>query len=452
MTPTDTIVAVATAAADAAVAVIRLSGPDAWRITRALAPSLPESPDSHRARLRVLHDGGLRLDEALVLPFVAPRSFTGEDVVELHVHGGQVGTTRVVRALVDRGARPAEPGEFTRRALLNGRLDLLRAEGIAELVKASSEAAWNAGQALLAGRLSSQVDALRTQLLNVVVLLEAGLDFSGEEHVWQAPLDELATDLEAIAVALRALLGTWRDGRLRVEGFRVAIVGRPNAGKSTLFNVLYGGERAIVTDVAGTTRDWLEERLTLGGLLVRMVDTAGLRGTTDAVEAIGVDRARRIAAEADACLVVMEAGEAAFDETLAPSGRPCGVVVNKADDAPDAPWPTGLPVDRAVRVSLREAPELARAEVVALVERLARDAGWTPDPGAAVLVRERQRDAVKRALEGAERAREACRLEMPLEMIALDARLALDALGELVGAVTSDDILNRIFSDFCVGK
>lgn len=454
--PAATIAAVATAPGRGAVAIVRISGDAAWSIVRALAPDLPERPDPHRATVRWLRDGGERLDQALVLPFVAPRSFTGEDVVELHCHGGPAVVGRVLDAVLARGARPAAPGEFTRRAVERGRLDLLQAEAIAALVEAQGDAARRLALDHLDGALSRHLQPLREALVELQVHVEAAIDFSLEEHVYTITGEEIAARAAPIRGGLQALLATWSEGRMRAEGVRVGLVGLPNAGKSTLLNHLLGEERALVTDEPGTTRDWLEEGLQLDGVAYRVVDTAGLRETTDRVEALGVERARGRAAACDVLLVVVDAalpGDWWSEVSELVASRPWGLVWNKVDvvGARVAPPVVDLGGVGEVSCSLRTGE--GTAGLRSLLRVLGERAGLRGEGGEGVVItRARHRVALQDALDALGRAVDAACSEVALECVALDLRLALDAVGSLTGAVTSEEILQRIFGSFCVGK
>jgi tRNA modification GTPase len=453
----ETITAIATAPGIGAVGILRISGPEALGIARALCPGLPQAPASHRARLVAIHDGpgGELLDRGLLLFMRAPASFTGEDVVELQVHGGPANLEQLLDAALRAGARLAEPGEFTRRAFVNGRLDLTQAEAIADLVGARA-----AGQARLArrhleGGLSAHIGAARERLAEQLVLVEAALDFSTEEHVWA--LDEGALDrsLSAQLAALGELLGTYARGRVQREGLRCVIAGRPNAGKSSLLNALLGEDRAIVTPLAGTTRDYLDAELVIDGQLYRLVDTAGLRASADPIEAEGVRRAHERIAEADLVVYLVDGSVPLHPDDaqqLALGTKPTLLLLTKDDLPATVVLPEGMPesVSEPVPIGLLGADATRRARDV--VRRGAESFGLLGAGDDVLLARARHRDAVARAIEHLEVARRALVSGRDLELIALDLRLGLDALGEVVGRLTPDDILNRIFGTFCIGK
>lgn len=466
MQPDDaaTIVAIATPPGLGAVAVVRLSGPRAWALLAALTTGV-EPPPPRQATVRTLRHEGALLDQALVLGFRAPASFTGEDVVELHCHGGVHTPQRVLAALVALGARVATPGEFTRRALLNGKLDMLQAEAIADIIHAQEEGAQQLAQHQLAGRLSARVQRLVEAVVSLCVLVEAAIDFSLEEHVYSLSTAEICAALDPVLDELGQLLGTWRDGQLRIEGVRVALVGVPNAGKSSLLNHLLQRDRALVTEVAGTTRDWIEESLVLDDLHIRVVDTAGLRETDDRVEAMGVAQSRAWVQRADAVLLVIDATsavvpgdllgenwEASAIQTIdgVPTRPPVGVVWNKIDLVASVPRPDWLARYPHAAVSLQTG---AGTEALpALVRALARAAGLQETPHHEGLTRARHREAIADARAALQRAHEAATAGMPHEMVAMDLRAGLDALSSMTSAVTSEDILHRIFAGFCIGK
>ncbi len=462
MTAPDTIIALATARGQAALAIVRLSGPDAVRIvaSRFSGGGLAEAP-SHTAHLGyLLGADGERLDQVVVTLFRAPRSATGEDVVEVTTHGGDLAPQLVLRSLLDVGARLAEPGEFTQRAFLNGKLDLTQAEAVADLIHAQSGLAHRAALGRLEGRVAEAVGAVREALVQTTALVELELDFS-EEDVEFADRTQLADLLTEADRLLTELLDSYRLGALVRDGVRVVIGGRPNAGKSTLLNALVERDRAIVSATPGTTRDEVEAEAHIDGLLFRFVDTAGLRDTADAVEAEGVRRTRRAIERADALLYVfdatagLDAEEAAFLDRLAAErpGLPVLPVANKTDLLPGLlPDDTGVP-EGAFALSARAAladPTTLDALRRALREAVAADLA---DAEASVLVvNERQRRHLGAAREAVRRAREAVRLGTGGDTLALDLRAALHELGAVTGAITTEDVLGAIFSRFCIGK
>lgn len=456
MSSHETIAALATARGQAAIGIIRTSGPEAIRIASVLSGG--RTFESHRATLCTLTHDETFLDSALLLPTLGPNSFTGEDCVEYQCHGGRVTLELVLNAVIAMGARPAEPGEFSRRAMINGKLDLLQVEAIADVIHAESEAAHSLAQAHLRGALSDRLAPVRENLAKLLMLVEAAIDFSLEEDVFTISGNEIVRRLRPIADDVATLLETYTSGRLQHDGVRVAIVGKPNAGKSTLLNLLLQEERAIVTDIAGTTRDYLEESCNLGGVHMRLIDTAGIRETDDRVEAAGVQRAVQLQSEADVVLYVADVtcGTSALDGLVSPQPhQPAAILWTHADrlgdDSPEPAAPQALEsVQHHRQLDLLSAN--SRDVCSELLIQLAEDAGYARDRGSVLLARARHFEVLTVASEALARAKAAAAAEMSHEFIALDLREALDRVGSMTGAVTSDDILNRIFDGFCIGK
>jgi len=442
----DTIAAIATAAGAAGVGIVRLSGPRSAGIARALCGREPPPRRAVRAEFREA-DGTL-IDDGLVLRFVAPHSFTGEDVAELQAHGSPVLLQRLLARCRELGARLARPGEFSERAFRNGKLDLAQAEAVADLIEASDLRAARAARRALDGTFSRRVEAIAAAVLALRVQVEAAIDFADE------PLDTLGGQALSRALrdareALAALLADAERGRRLRDGLHAVIVGPPNAGKSSLLNALAGSERAIVTAVAGTTRDLLVETIRADGVELTLVDTAGLREGGDAIEREGMRRARAELERADLALVVVdarepEAGAIAFADALAGVPRQLWVH-NKADllpaDAP--PAPAG-----ALRISVLAGTGLDALHAC-LRELALGEAGEAPE--GAFSARARQVDALRRAageLQAVADALEAGTLDLAAEAL----RLGHDALGEVTGRVVPDVLLGHIFSTFCIGK
>jgi len=442
----DTIAALATAPGIGAIAVIRLSGSAARAIARELTG---REPRPRIADVRTFRDPqGTTLDRGLVLFFPAPSSFTGEDVVELHCHGGRFVSDAVLAAALRSGARAAEPGEFTLRAFLNDKIDLVQAEAIADLVASGSAQAARAAMRSLEGEFSSAVAEFQRALTTLRVRIEAWLDFPDEELPFDAA-PECEAELGALVAKLDALSARARSGRALRDGLSVAIAGPPNAGKSSLLNRLAGYDAAIVTEIPGTTRDPLREHLSLDGLPVTVVDTAGLRETNDPIEREGVRRARLEVARADRVLWVADAREP-LAATLAAARAAHGngevtVVANKIDLA-------GVPAQARVEkgTPVVYVSALTGAGIEGLVAHLKQAAGLVGEASGTFSARRRHLDALgrTRAELGAARAF----LGDALELAAEHLRNAQTALGELTGELTSDDLLGEIFATFCIGK
>ena len=438
----DVIVAPATPPGTSALAIVRLSGPKgaALAVARRLVPSLPERPEERRALVaRFVDEDGRPLDEGVVLPYEAPRSATGEEVVELFCHGSPAIVSALLAASRAAGARSARPGEFTRRALANGKVDLAGAEGIARLAAAESRGAAGRALGLVEGELSRRVRAIREELLDLLAEIEAGLDFPEDAGGGAGGARREA--LGRTRTALAALLSVADGSAARERIPTVAIAGRPNAGKSTLFNALLGADRAIVTPHPGTTRDAVAEAADVLGVRIRLVDTAGLRETECEVERIGVDVARRTADLADVVLLLVDgsASPTAQDEAEAAAlGERALVVRTKADLRAEGAW--SLATDAVVSARTGEGLDALRA----LVRRRVGDA----ESEGEILVLDRHRDALRRAASAAATA-----VQAPEDEIAASSiRQALHSLGEITGETATEELLDRIFATFCIGK
>jgi tRNA modification GTPase len=455
----DTIAAIATAVAAGAgsVAIVRLSGPQAEAIGRCLfvAPGA-QVWESHRVLYGHVVDpaDGRRVDEALLLLMRAPRSFTREDVVEFHCHGGLIAVRRVLELVMAAGARLAGPGEFSQRAFLNGRLDLTSAEAIAEMIAARSRRAAALAMAGIDGGLQRRIGGLRERLLDQLAELEARVDF--EEDL--PPLDgrEVRSELEVVRGELERLVAESRQGELLREGLRVAIVGRPNVGKSSLLNLLSRRERAIVTDLPGTTRDLLESDLVLDGVPLTLLDTAGIRPTDDRVEQLGIARSRQALAGADAVLQLFDlvTGWTAADQELrdlVPEAVPLLLVGNKCDVLAAGAAPAVVPSapSEAPLVSISALTGAGRDGLVAAL--LAR-CGASELQGLQVALNGRQRELAAAAATSLERCQEAADQGLPWDFWTIDLRAAIAGLGAITGEEVSEAVLDRIFSRFCIGK
>ena len=447
----DTIVGVATAMGEGGVAIVRLSGPDAIAIfERAFVAAKRQPPyESHRLMYGHVRDGEAVIDEAMGVVMRAPNSYTREDVCELHTHGGWACATLTARLLERLGARVAEPGEFTRRAFLNGRIDLTQAEAVMGVINATSAAALKAELAQLSGGSSRYLRQAQDKLLSLLAGLEAHLDYPDEIDESEAT-DGLREGLDELIVTLRAAVDE-RGARILREGLRVALFGRPNAGKSTLFNALLGEERAIVTSVPGTTRDVLHGSFALKGVNVQLMDTAGLRQSGDEAERVGVERARQAVEQADAALLLIDATRPLDDEDVALLGQdlpcPCAVLLNTEDAQPVVTTANASALTTHAPVLSVSAKDSTGLDAVRAY--LGRFIGA---PNENLLTHERHIAAAKRALERLEQARATLQNGLPIDLADVDMHDALYQLGRVTGDSVDDKLLDEIFSGFCVGK
>lgn len=445
----DTIAAISTPPGRGGIGIVRVSGPRASEVATAVVGRLPEPRVATSARF--LAGDGETLDTGLALWFPAPHSFTGEDTLELQGHGGPVVLDRVAGRMFSLGARPARPGEFTERAFLNGKLDLAQAEAVADLIDAATHEAARLARRSLDGALSERVNAAVAELVQIRTFVEGALDFPDEE-VPDLPGDLLTERLDRVRAAVAAARGTAARGNLLREGFGVVIVGRPNVGKSSLLNRLVGRERAIVTEVPGTTRDTLQEPVQVDGLPLRVVDTAGLHRSEDPVERIGIERTWAAVDEADAVLAVVDDRRGLEDADRSILGRlperlPRILVHNKIDltGARAGEWDSGT--GHRVRLSAKTGEGVDR-----LCERLKALAGYEPRTEGLFMARRRHLVALDEALAAMDSAKRGAAEGAGSEFVAEDLRLAQRALGEITGGFTTDDLLGRIFATFCIGK
>lgn len=454
----DVIAAIATPLGEGGLGVLRLSGAGAIDVGEKVFRSKIKLSDasSHSVVYGRVASGDEMVDECLATVFRAPRSYTGEDVVEFSCHGGPALLRRVLALCLAAGARPAWPGEFTRRAFINGKMDLAQAEAVAHLISAQSETLRRLSLDQLEGRLSRHLQPLRERVLALLARAEAHLDFVDDE-VPALPGDVFIAELADLSQSLEKILGTAPQGRLWREGLRVALVGKPNVGKSSLFNSLLRAERAIVTDAPGTTRDTLEERLLIDEVPVVLTDTAGLREAADPVEAQGMARTRRAADQAQVVLWVVDASQPLSEEDKAAAqsldGRPAVVALNKMDLLKSAPpravipgrWPTIL----TSAVTGQGLDELRRALVgrVEGFQSVAREAAPAP-----TVIDARHEDLLRQALSALQAARASVEKGEGEECSAVALRQALAALNEITGQGVTDEVLDAIFSKFCIGK
>ncbi len=445
---TDTIVALASGGGTAAVALVRLSGPRAEEIAdRACGGAARAAVERRASRAKVLDAAGRVIDDVLLTVFRERRSFTGEPVVEIACHGGRLVTRRVVERLLECGARQAGPGEFTERAFLNGKLDLTQAEAVMDLISAQSDLALRAAHEQLEGGIGRQTEELRADLIGLVAHLEAWIDFP-EEDIDPDTGELFKARIGASRAGISRLLATSEQGRILREGVRTVICGRPNAGKSSLLNLLLGSERAIVSDEAGTTRDTIEETIVLDGIPLRLIDTAGLRGEAGGIEREGMRRTLLEAGRADLLLAVRDAtlspGDSEFELPREGGGR-LVTLLNKSDLGEHPDW-TGQDAVRLSCTTGEGLDELRKRirEVLDLGE-----ADWGEH---AVAVNTRHRDCLRRAEASLAAAAELLDHGSAPELAAMELREAMEALGEIAGKVDAEEVLGAIFSRFCIGK
>ena len=479
----DTICAIATPIGEGGVGIVRISGPHsleyASRVVTLRSGRSLEDIRSHTLCLGELSvslnqknslrtgSGPTPLDQIMIVVMRAPKSYTGEHVVEMHCHGGQLILSTLCEAVIREGARLAEPGEFTKRAFLNGRMDLVQAEAVIDTIRATTAASLRVAQEQLRGRLSTKIERMRTELIRVLARLEAGMDFV-EEDIAFISRDEVNHSLRVVCNEITELVSTADEGRLLREGVITAIIGKPNVGKSSLLNLLLDKDRAIVSSIPGTTRDILEESLNIQGIPIRLIDTAGLRKTADSLEAEGIRRTTEAIAQADMVLIVLDGSQDLTSEDVKLLNDNCSgktlVVINKAD----------LPVvvvesDVLAKAEGNAKSEISTAAVPLRIIRVSAKTGQGLDklreeirnviPGISLesnhsllITRLRHKTALVRAQEALANCIHAQSQDLSGECLALDLRVALDALGEIVGVVSTDDILDCIFQEFCIGK
>ena len=456
-----TIAAIATPPGQGGIGIVRISGAQALPILRKLFQPrhATSSLTTHRLYYGwIVHpDSGAPLDEVLAVYMQAPNSYTREDVVEVHCHGGPLVLQAILAQILAAGAQPAAPGEFTKRAFLSGRIDLTRAEAVLEMLAAKTGEGVKLAAAHLAGGLQGEVEEVRQVLLDARAVLEVAIDFPDEENEIMAPGDFQTRLVEGAVMPLRRLIASADQGRIFREGVAVVILGRPNVGKSSLLNALLREERAIVTAVPGTTRDTIEEYLDIRGIPVRIADTAGIRETSEAVEEIGIQRARRKLGEADLVLLLLDAGvplcQADLDLYGAVQGKPFIIVVNKVDLLDDAvglasftdafPNQTLVPMSAKTLAGLDSLEAAIHAKVTG---------GDRPEAVHRIAPNVRHKASLVKALAIIEQLLAGLSTALAPDLLVIEIQEALDALGEIVGATTTEDVLDRIFSRFCLGK
>ena len=458
----DTIAAIATARGEAGIGIVRVSGslalPIAAELFRSPRTVSPTELPTHTLTYGHVVDATASdeiIDEVLLGVMHAPRTYTGEDIVEFNCHGGIVPLTAVLDLVVKNGARVAEPGEFTKRAFLNGRLDLAQAEAVAELIASKTDLSRKVAVEALAGKLSDTVNLLSDRLASLLAEIEASIDFPEEDLDFMKVEAQLET-AHSVQTDLTVLLETATEGRIITEGVNVAILGKPNVGKSSLLNALIGVKRAIVTDTPGTTRDTIEEAVNISGIPLRLIDTAGIRQTTDIVEQQGVERSKAVLDRSELLLLMFDASQPLNDADLdllqtAQSSRAI-LILNKVDlpvVTPSTALLAHCPKKRVVETAIPEGKGIDALKATVCEELLGGESVVGESP---IVTNARHQEALRRANEGLNYAIESLENGMPPDLVAVDLRISLDGLGDIVGKTTTEDILDRIFSQFCVGK
>lgn len=460
----DTIAAIATPLGEGGLAVLRISGAEALAIAdQVFVPEGKKSLKPSAAATHTIHFGkivqdGKTIDEVLLAVLRAPRTFTRENTVEISCHGGILPAKLVLDAVLASGARLAEPGEFTRRAFLNGRIDLAQAEAVADLIHSRTELALAAANEQLAGKLSQRINQLRDDLLHTLAHVEAHIDFP-DEDIAPDTKEQLLKRLEDGVAFISELLRTANEGQILRRGIRAAIVGRPNTGKSSLLNQLLGHDRAIVSPIPGTTRDTIEETANIRGLPVVFIDTAGLRETRDEIEVEGIRRSRQSLAQAELILHVLDAGEplTAEDQNYFNefAGKKRILVRNKIDLPVKWQWPPKFDGLDASNLAVPVDVSCATGQGIEPLKDAIKETVWSGEVKAEmlqVMINSRHQDALNRARAAALRSIQALRGNATLELVALDLRIAVAAVGEIVGKTTTEDLLDSIFGQFCIGK
>lgn len=456
----DTIVAISTPPGEGAIGIVRMSGELSVEIANKIFIQkngrLITDGDHRRMLYGHIQRGNSVVDEVLVVPMFAPGTYTREDMVEVQCHGGVVPLTEIVKLILENGASMAEPGEFTKRAFLNGRLDLAQAESIMDLIQAKTPQGFDVAYNQLEGHLSRKVEAVRTALLTAMAQLEVCIDYP-EEDIEEMTYSEMTSHFSEAERSVSELLQNSETGRILRDGLSTVIVGKPNVGKSSLLNALLRESRAIVTDIPGTTRDVIEETLNIRGVPIKLVDTAGIRETDDLVEKLGVERSKAFFNRADLVVFVLNAAEAlsSEDESIMSylKGRRAIILLNKSDLAP-------VIDEISLRKSLGEHVPIIKTSLIneegiqALEDEIAKMVygGQISLKERSVVTNLRHQDALRRASKSLREAVNSCQEAMPYDFLQVDVRNAFDALGEITGETVENDLITKIFSQFCLGK
>ncbi|HEY9733675.1 MAG TPA: tRNA uridine-5-carboxymethylaminomethyl(34) synthesis GTPase MnmE [Drouetiella sp.] len=461
MNSQETIAAISTAPGTGAIAIVRMTGPEAWDITGKFFCSKKNKPLIDSFKTHTAIHGFVRdqkteqiVDEVVVIPYKGPNSYTGEDLIEINCHGGQIVTSEILSLCLANGARLARQGEFTQRAYLNGRMDLTQAEAVLDVIQAKTGLQSRFAVSALKGELGGQIEKVRVNLVELLSRIVAGLDFP--EEVGDMPLDDLEKIVHDAIKELQVLLSTARSGRFLREGVRVAIAGKPNAGKSSLLNQLLKFERAIVTDVPGTTRDSLEELLDMNGIPVLLIDTAGIRSTEDQVEQIGIERTRKAIAQSDLVLLVTDilSGWTEDDQLVLDlvADRPHIILANKLDVQPNFAFTEQYASNAQclAKISISAKNGDGMQDLSDAVEKWVFNDQQLKDAGGSLNAR--QGELCERALRSLALVQETAKNDMPQDCLATDLKMAIDSLYEMSGEMVSEAIITNVFARFCIGK
>lgn len=448
--PGETIAAIATPLGEGGVAIIRISGKEAVRVAQAVFSGPVSSYKSHTAHLgKILDQNGDHLDDALLIPMLGTKSFTGEDTVEIHCHGGSLISRRVLKAVLAAGARAARPGEFSFKACMNGKMDLAQAEGLQELISAKNERALDAAKLQLHGSLSEKISSFQRDLTKTAAILEAWIDFP-EEGLEFATMDEISSELDRILKSMQKLNDSFHDGKILHDGLSLCLAGCPNVGKSSLMNALLDKERAIVSPIPGTTRDIVEDHLKINGLNIRLIDTAGVRSTEEVIEQEGIRRTKDAMLKADLVLLVLDAErglndqDSALLDLVAPSKTI--IIWNKIDlsaKLPDLSFPHIVSLSAKHRTGLED--------LLKKIDEVIWEKG-PPSKEEILITNVRHHEALDKAIKAGFSVLDGLKNGTSPEFLSMDMRLSLQELGKIIGTNVTEDILSSIFSQFCIGK
>ncbi len=449
--PGETIAAVATPPGEGGVAIIRISGNHALDVAEKVFSGPVKTYKSHTVHYGQIHNAlKEHIDDVLIVPMLGNRSYTGEDTVEIHCHGGSLITRRVLDVVLQAGARAANPGEFTFKAFINGKIDLAQAEAVQELICAKNERALDAAEEQLKGSLSQKILSFQETLTQIAAILEAWVDFP-EEGLEFASMEEVCADLEAISAQIEALANTFHDGRIVHEGISLCLIGSPNVGKSSLMNALLDKERAIVSHIPGTTRDILEDHMRLNGLNFKLIDTAGIRSTEEVIEQEGIKRSKAAMDDADLILFILDAAKGLDEQDralleLLPTKKTIAVW-NKVD-LPHSELPQ-LPIAHVVMLSAKHKTGLEGLKQT--IDTVIWEKG-TPSREEVLITNVRHKEALLRAIDACQQVITGLKTDVSPEFLSMDMRRALSALGSIIGIDITEDVLSAIFSKFCIGK